>query len=198
MSKRKSKKYILILLIIVVGIFVFFIPNLKKEEVKRKENKKVEEFIKKEDITQELKQEEEVVKEDYIMILEIPKMNLKKGLYSMSSKYNNVSYNIQILKESSMPDEKNSNLILAGHNGNSSVSFFDKLNKLEKEDKVYIYYNNYKYTYEIGNMYEVDKTGTIAIKKIKEENAIVLISCKKYTKDKQLVYIGYLKEQEKY
>ena len=35
-----------------------------------------------------------------------------------------ISKNIQILKESDMPNVTNGNLLLAGHNGNSKVSFF--------------------------------------------------------------------------
>lgn len=74
------------------------------------------------------------------MVIEIPKMNLKKGLYDINSKYNNVDYNIQIIKESDMPNKENGNLILAGHNGNSNISYFDNLNTLSNGDSVFIFY----------------------------------------------------------
>ena len=126
------------------------------------------------------------------MVVEIPKINLRKGIYNINSKNNTVNKNIQIMKESDMPNKDKGMLVLAGHNGNSRVSYFDRLNELNKEDKVYIYYANNKYTYEISNMYEAEKNGTITVKKEREKTVIVLISCKKNTKDKQLVYIGNL------
>ena len=131
------------------------------------------------------------------MILEIPKINLKKGLYDINSKYNSVKYNVQRLKESDMPNIVNGNLILASHRGNSSVSFFNNLYKLSNGDQVYIYYQNSKYKYEITNMYEVEKTGTITIHRDRDKTVIVLITCKK-NETKQLVYIGNLIGKEDY
>ena len=58
------------------------------------------------------------VKYDYIAVLKIPKINLERGLVDRNSYSNNVNYNIQILSNSSMPDEKNGNVILAAHSGN--------------------------------------------------------------------------------
>ena len=134
---------------------------------------------------------------NYSMVLEIPKINLKKGLYDKNSKYNSVKYNIQILKESDMPNVVNGNLILASHRGNSSVSYFNNLYKLSNGNQVYVYYNNVKYIYEITNMYEVEKTGTITIHRDRDETVIVLITCKK-NENKQLVFIGNLIDKEDY
>lgn len=198
MLKRKNKIIIIICLIImVISIFIGLYPSLSKKEKEVKEDKLVQEFIDKNDDVKittknEEKQEEGHVEEDYLMVVEIPKINLRKGLYNISSKNNIVNKNIQIMKESDMPDKDKGMLVLAGHNGNSRVSYFDRLNELNKEDKVYIYYANNKYTYEISNMYEAEKNGTITVKKEREKTVIVLISCKKNTKDKQLVYIGNL------
>ena len=198
MLKRKNKIIIIICLIImVISIFIGLYPSLSKKEKEVKEDKLVQEFIDKNaDVKITTKNEEEKqekhIEEDYLMVVEIPKINLRKGIYNINSKNNTVNKNIQIMKESDMPNKDKGMLVLAGHNGNSRVSYFDRLNELNKEDKVYIYYANNKYTYEISNMYEAEKNGTITVKKEREKTVIVLISCKKNTKDKQLVYIGNL------
>lgn len=198
MLKRKNKIIIIICLIImVISIFIGLYPSLSKKEKEVKEDKLVQEFIdKNDDVKTTTKNEEEKqekhIEEDYLMVVEIPKINLRKGIYNINSKNNIVNKNIQIMKESDMPNKDKGMLVLAGHNGNSRVSYFDRLNELNKEDKVYIYYANNKYTYEISNMYEAEKNGTITVKKEREKTVIVLISCKKNTKDKQLVYIGNL------
>ena len=54
---------------------------------------------------------------DYVGVLEIPKVNLKKGFVSIDSKYNNVNKNIEIMKESSYPDVDGSLMVMASHNG---------------------------------------------------------------------------------
>ena len=198
MLKRKNKIIIIICLIImVISIFIGLYPSLSKKEKEVKEDKLVQEFIDKNDDVKtttknEEKKEEKHVEENYLMVVEIPKINLRKGIYNINSKNKTVNKNIQIMKESDMPNKDKGMLVLAGHNGNSRVSYFDRLNELNKEDKVYIYYANNKYTYEISNMYEAEKNGTITVKKEREKTVIVLISCKKNTKDKQLVYIGNL------
>lgn len=198
MLKRKNKIIIIICLIImVISIFIGLYPSLSKKEKEVKEDELVQEFIdKNDDVKTTTKSEEEKqekhIEEDYLMVVEIPKINLRKGIYNINSKNNTVNKNIQIMKESDMPNKDKGMLVLAGHNGNSRVSYFDRLNELNKEDKVYIYYANNKYTYEISNMYETEKNGTITVKKEREKTVIVLISCKKNTKDKQLVYIGNL------
>ena len=136
--------------------------------------------------------------DDYIAILEIPKINLKRGLLDINNEYNDVSYNVAIMETSLMPDIKNSNLILAAHNGNSPVSFFKDLESIGEKDIIYIYYNGYKYIYQIDNFYVVDKTGKVNIHRDKTKNTITLITCKNNTEDKQIVYIGYLINKEIY
>lgn len=135
---------------------------------------------------------------NYIAILEIPKISLRKGLMNMESEYNNIDYNVAIMETSLMPDVNNGNLILAAHNGSSEVSFFRDLENLGKEDIVNIYYNGYKYSYLIDNYYEVEKTGEVNIHRDKTRNTITLITCKNNTDDKQIIYIGYLMDKEMY
>lgn len=134
----------------------------------------------------------------YIGKLEIPSINLSKGFTSMDSKYNNVNYNITIIKGSDYPDVNNGNFILAGHTGSSSIGFFNKLHNIKSNAYAYIYYNNVKYKYKLVTMYEEEKTGTVTISRDKNKNVLTLITCTKGTKTKQSIFIFNLVDKENY
>ena len=137
-------------------------------------------------------------KYDYIGILEIPKINLKRGFLDLNSRYNNINYNVTVINGSTFPDEINNNLILAAHSGNCQICFFDRLFNLSKGDSAYVYYKNIKYTYKIVNIYEVDKTGTVAIYRDYSKNTLTLITCTRYSNTKQTVYILELQNKVNY
>lgn len=151
-----------------------------------------------EEQTPEIKDEPTDTKYDYIGILEIPKINLKRGFLNLNSRYNNVDYNITVINGSTFPNEVNNNLILAAHSGNCPVCFFDKLYNLSLNDKAYVYYNNIKYSYKIVNIYEVEKDGTVAIYRDYSKNTLTLITCTRYSNTKQTVYILELENKENY
>lgn len=190
------------IILIISGLIIYIVPQIKSYSKKEMENSKIEEYIKGVKIdsnnqVQTEEQENNVIhnKIDYLMILEIPKINLKKGLYNINSKYNKVDYGIEILKESDMPNKENSNLYLASHSGNSSISYFMYLNKLIIGDKVFVYYNGLKYEYIISNVYQKEKDGTIDISS-STNNRIFLITC--VDDKKQIIYTGILKNKEYY
>jgi len=153
----------------------------------------VEEEIPQEEPVEE-KKEETKVEINYIAVIKIPKIGLEKGLASKGSYYNNVNRNIQILTESDMPDKEKGNVILAGHSGNSSVSYFRKLNKLENNDEVIISYNGKDYVYRMVNSYEIEKNGYAHILRNAEKTTLTLITCKHNT-NKQLIVICELIEE---
>lgn len=126
--------------------------------------------------------------EDYIAVLEIPKINLRKGLYSKDSSNNNVNKNIEILDESDMPDNNNGNFILAGHSGSGRIAYFKDLHKLSNGDIAFVYYNGSRFGYTLINRYEIDKTGTAQITRNGQNDALTLITCKHNT-NKQIVFI---------
>lgn len=203
----RNKRYQLLK---ILGIFLFLLGilyNIYNHYQKNKkdiiDNYRIEEFFEiKEDETQteELSVETPIINEEndnYIGILEIPKINLKKGVVDKTSSSNNVNKNIYTLKETTLPDEQiNSHIILASHSGNSYVSFFKDLSKLEMKDNIYFYYKGVKYIYEISNKYEVEKIGTISLK-INNRSDITLITCISGT-NKQVVYVGNLIDKENY
>ena len=198
------------ILLIIISISVVMYDNYKDNQKVLENVELVENFFEIENNPVEEQKEEVVIKNEedkktsssptynYIAVLEIPSIKLKRGLVDYKSKYNNVKYNIQIIEHSQMPDIENSNLILAGHNGTSNVSFFNDLDKLKEDSLVYVYYNNIKYIYKINNNYEVKKDGKVEIIRNRNKTTITLITCKKDSEDKQLVYIGYLVDKVEY
>ena len=100
---------------------------------------------------------------DYLAFLEIPKINLNQGILPKTSYYNNVNYHVQILDISDLPDVINGNMVLAAHSGSSNIAYFKNLYKLTKDDKAYIIYNNKKYSYQVVNIYNQVKKGSLNI-----------------------------------
>lgn len=205
-TRKNEKSFLTFIGVLLIILAIFILVNSKYIE---KKNQSVsEELIEKyitttsvlvdEENASESIQEEVVEKYDYIAVLEINSINLKRGLVAYDSKYNSVKYNIQILDSSDMPDIKNGNLILAAHNGTSNVSFFSNLLSLKDGDLINVYYNGYKYVYKYTNSYEVDKNGKVQIIRDKTNNAITLITCKDNSDTKQVVYVGYLIEKTEY
>jgi len=152
-----------------------------------------EELVKEEVAEQEEKKETTTPTINYIAVIKIPKIGLEKGLASKGSYWNNVNRNIEILSESDMPDVDKGNVILASHSGNSSISYFRKLNKLQNDDIVSIVYNGKEYKYKMVNSYEIEKNGYAHIVRNAEKNTLTLITCKHNT-DKQIVVICELVE----
>ncbi|MBQ8425562.1 MAG: sortase [Clostridia bacterium] len=152
-----------------------------------------EELVEEEVVEQEEKKETTTHTINYIAVVKIPKIGLEKGLASKGSYWNNVNRNIEILSESDMPDVENGNVILAGHSGNSGVSYFRKLNKLQNDDTVSIVYNGKEYKYKMVNSYEIEKNGYAHIVRNAEKSTLTLITCKHNT-NKQIVVICELVE----
>ena len=194
----KNAKVTLGILLLFLGIgclsFTYF-KTIKSNIFKEKNLKYVEdvdiaETI--EEVVDETVPEETttpVINYNYIGYLDIPKINLKRGFVSLNSKYNSISYNVMLIKGSSMPDVKNGNLILAAHRGNSSVSFFDKLYKLNLGDEANVTYNDKIYTYKLVNTYLEAKDGTIAIYRDENKTTLTLITCTRGDKKSQTVFI---------
>ena len=143
MKRRRENKWLLLfgILLILFSIFIISFDIYKNTKKEIQQVELVEDFFQEEpDVLEEPIEEEEVSTQEnkvetssptynYVAILEIPSIGLKRGIVDFNSKYNNVKYNIQIIEHSEFPIVENSNLILAGHNGSSNVSFFKNLYK---------------------------------------------------------------------
>lgn len=200
MEKRKTKNkswFIIGSLIILIGFGLIGYDYYSNKKIDNNEELAIEEFYNNEDISEEIHKEpvEEVKEEkpkekiNYIAILKIPKIKLERGLVDPKSYLNNVNYNIEILKESSMPDEVNGNVILAAHSGNARISYFRNLDKLNIGDEISIDYKSNIYKYRVSDIYLIDKNGTAEIIRNINKSTLTLITCKHNTK-KQIVVIA--------
>lgn len=170
---------------------VFSEMNLALSEVSTGDiDNVVEEPEEVEEPTEEVK--EEYTYEEYLGIIDIPKINLYKGFYSKTSNLNNVKFNLFVLKESDYPDVTNGNLIIAGHSGNYNNSYFANLYKLELDDTIIVHYNNKDYTYKITKIYNEEKTGTVRILRDRNKTTLTLITCTKDDSKHQTIYISEL------
>lgn len=166
----------IIFIISVISINLFLLSNINYKKELKEDEKQINSII---SGTTKLSK-----KSKYYMILEIPNIKLKRGIYNYDSKYNNVSYGIELLKENGKT------IILASHRGTSKVSFFNNLDKLNINDEIIIYKNK-KEKYKLNNKYDILKTGKANIIRDENKKSIILITCKKEEKDKQTVYVGY-------
>ncbi len=162
----------------------------KEEEPKETVVEEKEEEV--EPVQEEVKVETIVNKNEYLGYLEIPKINLLKGFYDKTSPLNDVEKNIMVMPESSYPDVDRGNLIISGHSGTGWKAFFDNLEKLNKGDELIVKYNNKKYTYQLTNIYEVEKDGTVAIYRNYNKTTLTLITCTNNIDTSQSIYIAEL------
>lgn len=201
-KKEKSKSWFIItgfLLFIMGGALIGYklyqnynLDTLEKDAIKEfyKEEEKIEN-----DTTDEPQEVKKEVKSNnkinYIALLKIPKINLERGLVDRNSYLNNINYNVETLKDSSMPDEYHGNVMLAAHSGNARISYFRNLYKLSLNDEIFIIYNGKTYTYKVVNVYDIEKTGTAQIIRNKNTNIITLVTCRHNTNN-QIIVIGEL------
>lgn len=194
-KNRKIKKNLKIysLIIFTIGFIICLLNLTNKYYFKIIENNKIEKYI---NNIYNIKQEKNktISHNEYIGLLEIEKINLKKGFYTKNSSNNKVSKGLEIIKQSDMPNIKYGIFIIASHSGNGQVAYFNKLYKLTYGDIINIYYNDNKYKYKLIDIYEVDKNGIVEIYKEREQTILVLITCNKNDDKKQIVYISKLIE----
>ncbi len=183
--KEKSTMFLSII-IILLGITYFIIVIYKCYDDQTKSDKSIDAYINNEieTITEE--------KYQYRSILEIPSINLKRGIVDINNQYNDVKYNIELLKES------DTSIVLAAHNGNNRNSYFKNLHNIELGDEIKYYKDSKIYTYIFAEHYDIKKTGYADIYRKDDIKSIILITCKDGTDDAQTVYIGYLKDINTY
>lgn len=196
-KKEKNKSWLIIIgsLIFLIGIGFISYDYLSNKNIEKEEENLLEKFyeIEEDNIepTEIIDTKEEVkeqAKVNYIAVLKIPKINLERGLVDPNSYLNNVNYNLEWIDGSSMPDEVNGNVIIAGHSGSARISYFRNLYKLEIGDEASIIYKNKTYTYKVVDIYDIEKTGKAEIIKDKDTTTLTLITCRHAT-NKQIVVI---------
>ena len=206
-EKNKSRFSIIGSFLIIGATSVFLFYNIYNFCINRIEEKQAEEFINNpvvedtlviEETTEEVKEEvRQPETYNYVGVLEIPKINFKRGFLDIKDKNNNVNKNIQVLENSTMPNVNGGLLVIAGHSGSGRVAFFKNLYKLKENDQIYIYYENIKYIYQVQKYYEETKDGDISIDK-NSESTLVLTTCSQTDKNKQIVIVSKLIDKTNY
>ena len=110
LKRKENKKFTILkylgLFLFMCGIFMFIYYYASTKKLNDNENTKIESFFEEEIIDNPVEEQTEdspktttSTKTDYnyIAVLEIPTISLKRGLVSPDSYYNNVNYNIQMV-----------------------------------------------------------------------------------------------------
>lgn len=167
--------------------FTLYAGDIFKEYMdNNKNNKSITYYM--EDDTKKIDDE----RYNYVAVLEIPSVNLKRGFLTTDSSYNDVKYNIELI---SYDDNR---IILASHNGKNSNSYFGNLSKMELGDEINLYYRGSIYKYIYSDSYEIKKDGYASIYNDEDKKSIVLITCSDDKNDGQVVHVGYLKDVSSY
>ena len=145
-----------------------------------------------ETVNQEVNYTNTINYEQYLGVLTIPKIGLKRGFFGLDSRYNDIKYNVTLLEGSNMPDVDCGNLMLVAHSGTAYISFFNTLYKLGVGDDAYVKYRGKDYHYKITNIYNVEKTGKVEIIRNYNKTVLTMITCTKDDDFHQTVYIAEL------
>ncbi len=107
---------------------------------------------------------------------------MQQPFYEERSAFNNVDKHVYLVPGSTMPWEEYSNLVLAAHSGNSSVSYFRNLDQVAM--KRYCYFvDKWKKLYLSTCVYLYrKKDGTITIHREPKKNNLTLITCDRENK----------------
>lgn len=200
---RKLGIYLVTIGIAILGFYLIY-----NKSIDARNNEDMNKYIEETSIVNE--QPEEIVKTDqsenttkenynitYTAILEIPKISLKRGVVDSTKNFKSINYAISVDNSSQYPNE-NGNFILYSHSGNSNIAFFNRLNNLELNDNIYVYYNGIKYRYSVRNKYDIEKTGKAKVISRKDDKYITLITCDQSKKGFQIVIEGKLVDEVNY
>lgn len=200
---KKLGVYLVIIGIVIISFYFVYNNALDKRAQDRvddyiNDTSTVDEVLN-EEMVEEPKEEKNNSSNNinYTAIIEIPKINLKKGVVDSTNNFRSINYAISVDKNSNYPNEKG-NFILYAHSGSSYISYFKNLNKVNINDDVYVYFSGVKYHYVIYDKYDIEKTGKAKIITSKDNNYITLITCNQDRKGYQVIVIGKLLEQENY
>ena len=101
MKRKKENKIVLIIgfILIIISVFIFTFDIYKNTKKEVQEVKMVDDFFIEEEYSEEVIPQEQLKEEDnkkssspsynYIAILEIPSIDLKRGIVDYNSRYNN-------------------------------------------------------------------------------------------------------------
>ena len=181
------KMYCFLVISCISSFLVYNVCSKDKEEIiKERELPTINKIeVKKEEIVERISTK---IEEKELIIIEIPKINLKGKIYNKNSILNNIDKNIVIMNESDMPSDKGGIIIIGAHSGYGIYAYFKDLNKLDIDDMVILTYQNKKYYYKVVEFHLDSKDGSISINNINKKNKLFLFTCNPNDKNNYLVY----------
>lgn len=120
------------------------------------------------------------IKNDLIGYISIPKMKLKLPLFLGADKIN-MAEGIAVMGQTSAPiGGENTNCCLAGHRGWNGTKKFRYIEKLQKDDKIYITNLWDKLTYKVIDIKIIEKYNADSVKIIEGKDIVTLLTCHPY------------------
>lgn len=117
---------------------------------------------------------------NYIGRLKIPAINLNRGFVKYGTSGNNVNQNIAIMSGSKYPNVKESNFIIAAHNGSGWNAYFTNVDKLKLGSMAYVTYKGKEYSYVLKKIYSDPKRdGKVTLYKTNNKKHLTLVTCKR-------------------
>lgn len=180
----KKNIFLLLLLLISFGIFLHKTEQYSLE----KENEvKMQTFFETDFNSSNTTSLETKPENNYMGILEIPSLSLKRGFYSFSHPLNTVEKNIQVISSQCFPFEPCS-FLLASHSGSSNISYFKHLHHLVIGEKAYLYYKKEKKEYQLNSILHQEKNGSISLQAVSSPQ-LVLTTCNPTNDSLQDLYL---------
>lgn len=133
--------------------------------------------------------------EKYEAYLKIPSLALERPLYNRQDVRSDIDKELIFIEASDTPLKKKGNVIIAGHSGSSTVSYFKNLHKLTEGDYIYLEYHGIIYKYCVTKKYYIMKTGKAEIRRDDTVNTLTLITC--LDDDRQLIVIANIVDKIK-
>ena len=165
----------IIITVFAICFFIYYLYSLKKSENFSKKiinNYNISTLY---SSNEKNKKTENLSENSIFGIIEIPKINIYYPVFSFLSEEN---LKVSPCKLYGTNLNENTNICIAGHNYNNNM-FFSNIDKLQKDDEIYIYDNNgFKYIYAITENYEVKENDLSPIYNYnKNEKTLTLITC---------------------
>lgn len=183
--KRKNiaKAFILLILFCFLSLLIFQNSKIKQQETII-HTKKI--FI------QETYKKVMAKKKNFYAYLSIPELHINRFLYPIGNKQNTVEKEVMVLETSNF---SSGDIALAAHSGIGLNTYFNSLENLDENMKIYIFHKENIYTYYLIQKKEVNKTGYVDLD-IYSFPTLKLITCNKNDNKKQFIYTAKLVKKE--
>ncbi len=118
-----------------------------------------------------------------IKMLKIPKIELFLKVNKATTNFDNLDYGLVYYKNFN-PDNK---IIIFGHSGMGTGTYFNRLSELKKKDVAYLIHNNIEYKYIVNSVYDISKKDVYILYDEMDSKKLLLITCLKNNKNRRLV-----------